>query len=185
MTHHTTAMDYRTAMVAIVPPTVYAGWTSSFELAGTTHTMIDATELFGGGIVGETTWRAPSEGMTVSQLGPSPTYKLLVQLTTLRSTHEDERWPGAVWPDERAFEDADTFIRRLPLTLIPLPEISLADDGEINFLWESDGNHVDLGFYGTRTCTFYARGKDGRRIHGEDVPASEGLPPEITALLAA
>ncbi len=95
----------------------------------------------------------------------------------------EERWPGAVWPDAQAFGDADTFIRRLPLASIPMPEIGLADDGEVNFLWESDGVHVDLGFYGTRTFSFFARDGDGAGIHGEDVPASHGLPREITALL--
>jgi hypothetical protein len=123
--------------------------------------------------------------MVVSLLEPSPVSKLLAQLATLQQTPQDDRWPDAVWPEAQAFEDAQTFIRRLPLNIIPLPKISLADDGEVNFLWQRDSVHVDLGFYGTGTCSYFARGEDGRRMHGEDVPASEGLPLEITTLLTA
>ena len=30
-----------------------------------------------------------------------------------------------------------------------MPDIGLADDGEANNIWDSGGNYVDLGFYGT------------------------------------
>ena len=70
-----------------------------------------------------------------------------------------ERWPAAEWPSGRAFEDARTFIHALPVSSIPLPHLSFADDGEINFLWNQDGIHIDLGFYGTGTYSYFARGK--------------------------
>ncbi len=65
-----------------------------------------------------------------------------------------------------------------------MPEISLANDGEINFLWESDGAYVDLGFYGSGTYSYFARGGSGREVRGEDVPASSGLPIEIVELFS-
>ena len=60
----------------------------------------------------------------------------------------------------------------------------MANDGEINFLWESDDVYVDLGFYGTGTYSYFARGKNGQGIHGEDVPASKGLSVEIVELFS-
>ena len=75
--------------------------------------------------------------------------QLLTQLETLRNIPDSKRWPGALWPDDKAFKDARKFISGLPLALIPNPEIRLADDGEINFLWQNEDIHIDLGFYGT------------------------------------
>ena len=107
---------------------------------------------------------------------------LFAQLEKFKKTPQKERWPGATWPTAQAFRDAAIFIRKLPLDSIPMPYIGLADDGEVNFLWKKDGVHVDLGFYGTRTYTYFAHGKDGHPIDGEDIPASEGLPSEIVEL---
>ena len=73
-------------------------------------------------------------------------YALLRQLDEMQSTPESERWPGADWPSEQAFEDARIFIRRLPPVAIHLPDMGLADDGEVNFLWKQEGIHIDLGF---------------------------------------
>lgn len=166
------------------PPIVSADPSSSFTPPGTMYVVIATIGSFSSGGVGGIT-QGLHEEMIVSLLEPSPLSKLLTQLATLQHTLEDERWPGATWPDAQAFADAQTFIRRLPLNVVPLPEISLADDGEVNFLWQSDGVYIDLGFYGTGTCSYFARGKDGRRLYGDAAPASEGLPPEITALFAA
>ena len=110
---------------------------------------------------------------------------LLAQLEKLKKTPKKERWPGATWPTAQAFRDAAIFIRKLPLDSIPIPDMGLADDGEVNFLWKEGGVHVDLGFYGTRTYTYFARGKDGRPIDGENILASEGLPSEIVELFTA
>ena len=118
-----------------------------------------------------------------SPLKPSPAHRLLKKLEALRETPEEDRWPD--WPDAQAFEDARAFVLRLPLTSIPLPDIGLADDGEVNFLWKDGGVHVDLGFYGTHTFSYFAQGKDGRKIYGEEARVSEGLPAKIIALLVA
>ena len=157
---------------------------SSFASPRTTHVVIAAVESFSSEVVEEIA-QASREDMIVSLPEPSPLLKLLVQLRIFQQTPEGERWPGAIWPNTQAFADARTFITRLPLNEIPLPEISLADDGEVNFFWKNDGVYIDLGFYGTGTCSYFARGKDGLRHYGEATPASEGLPLEITALFAA
>ena len=179
------ATGYPKVLIGVgVPLTGDADPSSSFLPLGATYIVLATIEPFSGGVAGEIT-QASYEETVVSLLEPSPLSKLLAQLVTLQHTPEDERWPSAIWPDAQAFTDAQTFIRRLPLNVIPLPEISLADDSEVNFLWQSDDVYVDLGFYGTGTCSYFARGKDGRRIHGDDAPASEGLPSEITTLFTA
>ena len=113
----------------------------------------------------------------------SGNWRLLWRLETLERRPESERWPAAEWPSGRAFEDARTFIHALPVSSIPLPHLSFADDGEINFLWNQDGIHIDLGFYGTGTYSYFARGKADEGFYADDVPASGGLPDALVALL--
>ena len=112
----------------------------------------------------------------------SPTLLLIKNLEACQYKPEEERWPCAVWPNVKAFEDASIFIQHVDLGSIPMPIISLADDGEVNFLWKYDPVHVDLGFYGTGTYSYFACHKDGRELIGEIVPACRGLVPEIIQL---
>ncbi len=107
---------------------------------------------------------------------------LLDQIKKLEQTPEEQRWPEATWPDAQAFKDAEIFARKLPLNEIPVPDVGLADDGEVNFLWKQGDVHVDLGFYGTGAYSYFAQGEDGRSHEGEEISASEGLPREIVAL---
>ncbi len=109
---------------------------------------------------------------------------LLERLAELRSLPEEQRWPGADWPTEEAFQDGRRFTERLPVPLKAAPHISLADDGEVNFAWSQNGMWVDLGFYGTGTLSFYARDKDGKELFGDDIPVMSPLPYELRALLA-
>lgn len=110
---------------------------------------------------------------------------MLVDLATAKDTPEIERWPGADWPSEQAFEDARRFIQALPPTSIHLPSIGLADDGEVNFLWKHHDVHIDLGFYGTGSFSYFARAQSDEKYHGDDVPASHGLPHDIVNLIRA
>ena len=112
-----------------------------------------------------------------------PRWGLLLRLNELQKSAESERWPAADWPSDGAFTDARAFIEMLPPSSIPLPHLGLADDGEINFLWNQDGIHVDLGFYGTGTFSYFARGKDDKEFYDDDVPASNGLSDVLVALL--
>ena len=109
--------------------------------------------------------------------------RLLQRLETLGSRPESERWPSAEWPSDRALADARAFIHVLPIYSILLPHLSFADDGEINFLWNQDGIHIDLGFYGTGTYSYFARGKDDEGFYEDDLPVSDGLTDALIALL--
>ena len=108
---------------------------------------------------------------------------MMVRLEALRQTSADERWPGAVWPSDRAFDAARAFIDSLPDELSSVPDIGVADDGEINFLWKSEGVHVDLGFHDEGSCSYFARDRKGNEFLADDYPSDRGLPPEISALL--
>ena len=125
----------------------------------------------------------------VSRISPVITWDgvilpLQVRLASLYSTPECERWPGADWPTEAAFKDAISFIDRLPVTMKESPYISLADDGEVNFAWTQEGMLIDLGFYGSGTYSFYARGQDGEKWFGDDISVMSPLPKDLRALLA-
>ena len=112
-------------------------------------------------------------------------WPLLRRLEVLEHRPESERWPAAEWPSDKAFADARAFIYALPMSLIPLPHLSLADDGEINFFWGQDGIHIDLGFYGPGTYSYYACGKDGEGFYENDIPIFRGLPDALLALLGS
>lgn len=106
--------------------------------------------------------------------------RLLYDLKLLKLTPEEDRWPAAIWPTSRAFTDAETFVNTLPLRNMPSPEVYLADDGEINFLWKHADIFIDAGFLGNGTFSIFARrGKD--RFYGDDIFASDGLPDEVIA----
>lgn len=109
---------------------------------------------------------------------------LLERLAELRSLPETERWLGVDWPVEQAFGDAGTFAERLPVPLKALPHISLADDGEVNFAWSFERTYIDLGFYGTRTFSYYARDQQGNEWFGDEISVTSPLPTELKALLA-
>ncbi len=66
---------------------------------------------------------------------------------------------------------------------IQIPEIRLAHDGEINFLWDSNNCHVDLGFYGTGTYSYFGCNAQGVKVLDEDVPADSSLAKPIMDLL--
>lgn len=109
----------------------------------------------------------------ISTLTSSPQLSELVQrLEQLRSVSRGERCPSSAPPDDAAFHDARVLLDILPFPLAALPHISLADDGEVNFAWDGEGVHIDLGFYGTETYSYYARGSDGREHFGDEVPAA-------------
>ena len=89
--------------------------------------------------------------------------QMVARLESLRRTPADERWPGANWPSDKAFDAARSFIECLPERLSAAADIGLADHGEINFLWKTKSVHVDLGFHDmmkgrARTLHVTARG---------------------------
>ena len=112
-------------------------------------------------------------------------WPLLRRLADLYSTPESERWPDADWPTREAFEDAWGFTTRLLPPLKELPHVSLASDGEVNFAWSGGAIHIDLGFYGTGTFSYYGRASDGRESFGDDIPVTSPLPKDLSSLLTA
>ena len=116
---------------------------------------------------------------------PPQLRQLARRLEQLRLTSDGERWPSSEPPADAAFRDAGVFLNGLPFPLAALPHISLADDGEVNFAWDCKGLHIDLGFYGTGTFSYYARGSDGREYFGDDVPVVSPLPADLHSLLRA
>ena len=110
---------------------------------------------------------------------------VLERIARLRGTSEDERASWATWPDERAFDDAVTFVNAWTSSTIRRPDVGIADDGEVNFLWTRPDLHVDLGFYGDGTFSYYAKDGDGDVYLGDDVVASAGLPKDLLALFKA
>ena len=85
------------------------------------------------------------------------------------------------WPNSRAFFDAIRFAKSLR-GMDLLPTISVADDGELNFLWDSGTLHVDLGFYGDGSYSYYARDAEGKEFFGDNVPCSH-LPSDLSETL--
>jgi len=110
---------------------------------------------------------------------------MIARLESLRRTPADERWPGAVWPRDKAFDAARSFIECLPERLSAVADIGLADDGEINFLWNTESVHVDLGFHDEGSCSYFACDGAGREFLVDDVVSDQGLAPEIADLLTA
>lgn len=125
------------------------------------------------------------DAATVAAAMPMARQSLLTQLDALQNVPESERWPTADRPSERAFADARSLIRHLPAGAILMPDLGLADDGEVNFLWDSDAVHIDLGMYGTGTFSYFARTGGGQKFYGDDCPAMHGLPGEIANLITA
>ena len=84
---------------------------------------------------------------------------------------------------ERALVDAEQFVNAWPGTPIAKPDVGLADDGEVNFDWKHAGAHVDLGFFGDGTYSYFAKDDRGERYFGDDVPAGDGLAGELLQIL--
>ena len=89
------------------------------------------------------------------------------------------------WPNEQAYEDAERFIRLLPLSKIHAPEICFAHDGEINFQWGTydSGVYVDLGLYGDGTYSYYATNHTGIELEDNDINVTQGLPDDLSDML--
>ncbi len=184
MTLDTATVDYGAPLATPDSCGSVGVWPEGEQSPEPTDTNSYSTELFCSRAAADTVGELSVNKIT-SLADHALRTELLAHLRKLRLTPDEERWPGADWPSDLAFRDAEDFIRKLRLASLPFPRIVLASDGEINFLWEDGGVHVDLGFYGTTTYSYFAQARDGQKFHGEAIPASSGLPPEVTALFAA
>ena len=74
-------------------------------------------------------------------------------------------------------------LENCPLSSLPLLDMDIAEDGEINFLWDTDKIEIDLGFYGSRPCSYFARDKQtGRKMRNSGFDPEKGLPDELEVL---
>jgi hypothetical protein len=79
--------------------------------------------------------------------------------------------------------DAESFILKLPLNRTGMPAINVASDGEVNFSWSGVNTHIDLGFFGNGTYSYYGRG-GGAEVVGEDVAAKSDVPKDLLKIAA-
>lgn len=112
-----------------------------------------------------------------------PKKQVIASLSMLKETPIENRKHWAKWPLDAAFDDATEFVKSWVDRAIRIPDIGIADDGEVNFLWKHEGIHVDLGFYGDGTFSYYARDSEGKEITGDDVPARKGLTAELVRII--
>ncbi len=179
-----TASDFATFFATGSANTAKAPWSKTTAWDEFSHPQLFGasahSELVNVRTVGKT-----SRWAVASPSRMSPTFRLISKLTHLFETPEESRWPSVIWPNQSAFNDARSFLSKLPLAHIDEPEIRFAGDGEINFLWSGGDVHVDLGFYGTGTYSYYGYNNQGKEIQGEDVRASDGLTKPIMIMLTA
>jgi hypothetical protein len=111
--------------------------------------------------------------------------ELLNRIRYLRDAYVMPFEPGAVIPNAQAFKDAEAFILKLPLNRTEMPAVNVASDGEVNFCWaNSGGAHIDLGFFGNGTYSYYGRGA-GKEIMRERVDTKGQVPDELIEVAAS
>jgi hypothetical protein len=104
--------------------------------------------------------------------------ELLDRLRYLKGTYIKPYGPGSVLPAAQAFNDAESFILKLPLNRTGMPTINVASDGEVNFCWSNDQARIDLGFFGNGTYSFYGS-SGGNEVVGEEVAADSPVPTDL------
>ena len=101
-----------------------------------------------------------NENHTVAE-GPDRSSDLRKRVLSYRA--ERPRDPSLA----QAVNDALRFIELVPATAA-LPQVALADDGEINFFWRGNGLLIDIGFVGDGMMHYYVSDE----TKGVDVDAS-------------
>ena len=122
-------------------------------------------------------------------LGPrSPTplvarnQELLETLDHLGESGDSYVYPGGQTPNDEAFNDARKFVESLPRLRL-VPKIVLIVDGEVNFSWDTDGIHIDLGFHGDgEGGSYFAKDESGIKYYCDSFAPDE-LPDEILRLI--
>ena len=94
-------------------------------------------------------------------------------------------WDGAEGkaPTHAAITDAERFTRILMRDDVYAPHISLATDGEINFLWMLPHLRLDLGFYGDGTYSYYGKTAVGDDFLVDDASVCTPLPEQLLQLI--
>ena len=112
--------------------------------------------------------------------------ELREQLRKWQNTPKQKRWLDTIWPADAAFEEARMFVENLLPSALLSVHMSMAADGEINFSWDTEQVDIDLGFYGTRPCSYYAEDKIKQKdIIGETFDPAEGLPEPLRVFFSS
>lgn len=109
---------------------------------------------------------------------------LLKRVRELRLYEENWDGMGAAVPSDQAIDEAEKFLRSLPIEDIEPPYIALAADGEINFLWETTKLRLDLGIFGDGTYAYFGNAADGRKFYCDSANVVDPLNEEIVKLIA-
>src|ERR1700682_1723472 len=104
--------------------------------------------------------------------------ELLNRVRYLRGAYVSPIEAGGVAPSMNAFQDADSFILKLPLNRTGMPTINVASDGEVNFCWSNAQSRIDLGFFGNGTYSYYGSG-GGNEVIRDDVAANSPVPADL------
>ena len=83
---------------------------------------------------------------------------------------------------KQATYDAEKFVRQL-FPDVKEPIITLAADGEINFLWILPDFRLDLGVYGDGSYSYYGKTSSGEEFIADENSLDEKLPEEILAFI--
>ncbi len=105
----------------------------------------------------------------------SPQIKLLKKIRQISKIKDDWAGKGTVGATLEACNEAEIFLSQLPLNNIALPHISLAEDGELNFTWNTDAGKIDVGFYGEGFYSYYAVSSAGTEYFANNLPITETL----------
>ena len=82
-------------------------------------------------------------------------------------------------PNTNAISQARKFIDLLPAGA-DLPQISVAEDGEVIFFWRSDSAYVDVGLWGDDEIYYYAHVENaGIDVDGSELFSAQSLPKEL------
>lgn len=88
-------------------------------------------------------------------------------------------------PSPAAISDALRFVDLLPDDG-PLPDVAVADDGEVNFFRRREGLFVDIGFYGDGQIHYYVRVESARiDVDGSEPFSGKSLPRALVIPITA
>ena len=108
--------------------------------------------------------------------------ELLETLDRLSKSGDYYVYPGGQIPNDEAFNDARRFVESLPRLRL-VPKVVLIVDGEVNFSWETDRIHIDLGFHGDgEGGSYFARDESGTKYYCDSFDPDE-LPDEVLRLI--
>lgn len=80
-------------------------------------------------------------------------------------------------------QDAMNFIRTMDWGMVKKPHVSLAEDGEINFWWDTLAVRLDLSVDGDRQYFYYASFQDGSELQDDGQAIGVPFPEKLLKAL--